>query len=227
MVDVNDHRRGILIDLDVAARIRDGDVHLYPVLTYAGTLPFRGIDLLREGTHYPTRAMYRDDLESFFYVLLYIQKYYRNGQRLPAHDTLGWSNLRQLDIQDLASQKRAWLRSATIPDSPLAAEWLVPLHTLFENAYNARGELFRSNLRKSSPKAPNRVNLSDSGSSRETSVSSDSDKESGGGNDGGIDADTVTETGRDVSPIREWGAREEETQDGRLTFKLFMGIIHH
>lgn len=197
MVDANNHRRGILIDLDIAARIRDGDKVLQPAMTYAGTLGFRSIDLLEEGTHYPTRAMYRDDLESFFYVLYYIQTFYHDGNRLPIHDRTGWWNLFGDDVESLGGQKRGWLISTSIPDSAPTSEWLVPLHELIKHAYQARRD-FRK--RKEAYRNSKRI----------------------GDRDGDGDGDHEVET---TAQFGEWGPSEEETLDGRLTFKSFMNLI--
>lgn len=223
MVDVSDYSRGVLVDFDIAARVRDGDKVLEPVLTYAGTLPFRSIDLLYTGTHYPTRAMYRDDLESFFYVLVYIQKYYLDGHRLPTHDTLGWSNIGEGGIRSLATQKRAWLRSATITESPLASEWLEPLHSLFKDAYLAQEQFERPGRQPFTLNLEMLDAMSPIGS--ESSESSEAEEERGGGKKDRTNIFELLKVAQDAAPAREWGLEEEETQDGRLTFKSFMAVI--
>lgn len=137
MVDANNHKRGILIDLDIAARTRDGNNRFEPTLTHAGTLGFRSIDLLRTDTHYPTRAMYRDDLESFYYVLFFIARYYRDGVRLPIHNHVGWWDERW-GIKGIADVKRGLQTEPNgegLPDSPLSDSWLRPLRHLFRTGY--------------------------------------------------------------------------------------------
>lgn len=141
MVDARDHQRGVLIDLDIAARVKDGNKPLRPVLTHAGTLGFRGIDVLRADTHYPNRAVYRDDLESFYYVLFYLQTFYRDGKHLPIHDRTGWWDILEGDIHGLGMRK---LQSLSMPimsalETPLAA-WLEPLRELFLHGYEARDD---------------------------------------------------------------------------------------
>lgn len=142
MVDANDHKKGILIDLDIAARVRDGDTVLSPNLTYAGTIGFRSIDLLDTNTHYPTRTLYRDDLESFFYVLLYVLRFYRDGKRLRDPDNSGWWEV-DGQIEDIGSLKLGFLSDPSIqrlPNSPLTAAWLLPLRSLIAEAYRSRGK---------------------------------------------------------------------------------------
>ena len=136
MVDAANHRRGVLIDLDIAARVRDGDQILHPVLPHAGTLGFRGIALLMEGTHYPTRAVYRDELESFYYALLYIQIHYRDGRRLPIHDETGWWSMFRGKVAGVGMRKLGGL-DRPIPECPLR-DWLLGLQNLFFDAYVLR-----------------------------------------------------------------------------------------
>ena len=49
MVDANDHSVGVLIDLDLAVRLKDGERLLPFEPVPAGTLPFRAIDILWPG----------------------------------------------------------------------------------------------------------------------------------------------------------------------------------
>lgn len=78
MVDASKPSVGVLIDLDLAAQIRDGDRELEVKASRVGTLPFLPIDLLVEP--FPPRHYYRHDLESFFYVLVWICVHYRRGE---------------------------------------------------------------------------------------------------------------------------------------------------
>lgn len=139
MVDATDHRCGILIDLDIAARVQDGDQTLHPILTHAGTLGFRSIELLRQSTHYPTRALYEDDLESFFYALYHVQTLYHDGRRLPIHDKKRWWHTISPDrIGLLAARKLMDLREP-IPDCPLG-EWLAGLQKLLASVHLPRDD---------------------------------------------------------------------------------------
>ena len=204
--------------------IREGDQRLEPVLTYAGTLGFRGIDLLLEGTHYPTRAMYRDDLESFFYVLYYIQVHYRDGRRLPIHDATRWWKVVNDNIEGLGEEKLGWLISRPVPDSPLSPDWLVPLHNLLKHAYNARGDFHKSTIPHG-----NSHHISDN----DVDDDIDDSDDSYGINDPYVDrvgaehehVDKDVYPGRNLAGLKEWGPLQEETLDGRFTFDALMNII--
>ena len=232
MVDANNNRRGILIDLDIAARVREGDKRLDPVLTYAGTLGFRAVDLLLENTHYPTRAMYRDDLESFFYALFYIQRHYRNGHRLPAQDPLEWMSLGEGTVATLGNNKSQWLFKTHVSDSPLAHDWLGPLQILLRRAHAARRKFWIARYKK-------KMRLEDRGNDAShveegVDIESDSYDDSEDSNDDSVvrvrdrvflPSDGTPSIEDDDGPLREWGGAEEETLDGHLTYELFMNTI--
>ena len=152
MVDANDHKRGVLIDLDIAAHVRDEDTILTPNLTYAGTLSFRSIDLLKTNTHFPARTVYRDDLESFLYVLVYILTFYEMGVRRPLHDELRWREIPpEGDMRSIGYSKHAFLHyfgNEGLPDGPLSASWLQPLRQMFAAGHDARSKArFRTSLK--------------------------------------------------------------------------------
>ena len=143
MVDARDPSRGVLVDLDIAARIRDGDRRLNPSLPHAGTLGYRAIDLLERDTHHPDAAFYRHDLESFFYVLVYITILYRNGERLPISNSLqSWWEPR---LKGNMIMKGGFLvrpvRGGTDPH-PLLSQWVNPLRVLFDKAYDRERDHF-------------------------------------------------------------------------------------
>lgn len=141
MVDRANHSEGVLIDFDIAARV---DAQGLPVdrdeLPPAGTLQFRAADLVRPER--PYRALYRHDLESFFYALLWIQLHYQDGV-YSRHPRAGpwefgflgsWSatrgNKRGL-FDSFASE------ADNIPSIALRDEWLVPLLKMFADAFDA------------------------------------------------------------------------------------------
>ena len=115
-------------------------------------------------------------------------------------------------------------RLDTDPDLPRAkSSKPEPLRTLFEDAYLAQGELFRSNFCKRPPRGLT-MSFSVMHGVVERLVRQVT----------AIKTLKIMKTRRDGSglgtfpnPETEMGAREEETQDGRLTLKLFMDIIHH
>ena len=71
MVLPDDPTQGLLIDLDVAARVDENGAPLdnFP-LPHPGTLAFRAEELVNPNP--PTRSLYRHDLESFLYTLVWI-----------------------------------------------------------------------------------------------------------------------------------------------------------
>jgi len=75
MVDASDQSVGVLIDLDLAVRLKDGERFIPFEPVPAGTLPFRAIDVLDQG-ELVNELYYRHDLESFFYTLVWILTYH-------------------------------------------------------------------------------------------------------------------------------------------------------
>jgi hypothetical protein len=71
MVLPDEPTQGVLIDLDIAARVDEKGAPLdnFP-LPYPGTIGFRAVDLIKPDP--PTQSFYRHDLESFFYTLVWI-----------------------------------------------------------------------------------------------------------------------------------------------------------
>jgi hypothetical protein len=71
MVLPDEPTQGVLIDLDIAARVDEKGAPLdnFP-LPYSGTIGFRAVDLIKPDA--PTQSFYRHDLESFFYTLVWI-----------------------------------------------------------------------------------------------------------------------------------------------------------
>ena len=143
MVDARDPSRGVLVDLDIAARVRDGTRRLTPSLPHAGTLGFRAIDLLERNTHHPTEAFYRHDLESFFWVLAYIATLYGDGERLPIRNE--FENWWEPSLEDNAAHKEGFLiahryvrgKKVNVA-SPLITEWVRPLQAMLWDAYSHR-----------------------------------------------------------------------------------------
>jgi hypothetical protein len=81
----------VLNDLDLAVSV-DVKNNLKLAKQSTGTGPFMAIDLLRRD---PTVHMYRHDLESLFYVLIWITSRFHNGKEIadpPLHDWLESDN---------------------------------------------------------------------------------------------------------------------------------------
>ena len=134
MVDANDHSVGILIDLDLAVRLKDGERRLTFEPVPAGTLAFRAIDVLDQG-EFAHELHYRYDLESFFYTLVWILTYYPHSFSTPVCDWSEWYNMHPLAVAN--SKAGMFFRaSAIMPDGPLKESWLLKLANLFVKGQN-------------------------------------------------------------------------------------------
>lgn len=139
MVDPSSPTTGVLIDLDLAARVKDeygNPLDVIPVLT--GTTPFLAIDLLGDAP--PSKAYYRHDLESFLYVLGWISVTYNLGEKQPSDHFAAWCSGSWADI---ATHKQNWLSlpltdNATEQFAPLQSTWLSGLRKLFHDGYTAQ-----------------------------------------------------------------------------------------
>lgn len=138
MVDQEDHRRGILIDLDLAAIVKDeagNDIDVKPAL--AGTVPFLAVDLLRSTP--PPKSYYRHDLESFLYVLVWISAYYDDGELISTTIFDSWYNR---DWENIEAMKSGFVRGektnfTTAQFKPLERGWLLHLRRLFGRGFSA------------------------------------------------------------------------------------------
>lgn len=147
MVNATNHREGVLIDLDIAARVdacgNPIDGHLPP----AGTLQFRAWELVSPDR--PLKAYYRHDLESFLYVLLWIQS--RSPEANLSPDKVfdfgfqgTWERTQTRKEGFIIGYRNSWNK---LPEMPLRVEWLEPLRSLFGKASDAESLAFR-NARK-------------------------------------------------------------------------------
>ena len=133
MVRSDDHATGVLIDLDIAVQITDGNRNLPFRPVPAGTIPFRAVDLLHDGP--ATTLFYRHDLESFFYVLVWILTYSGAGFSIKRHTLDTWH---RGDWMRLNSGKRAFMSTdLLLPEGPLTGIWLIPLQKMFYEGFKA------------------------------------------------------------------------------------------
>lgn len=136
MVDAHDHSVGVLIDLDLAVQLKDGDTILHFDPVPGGTIPFRARGILNQNEPITT-LYYRYDLESFFYTLLWILAFYPfDFSTTIEADYSKWS---ELPPQQLAIHKAVQLfdmsLGGSLPDGPLKERWLVKLAKLFYDGY--------------------------------------------------------------------------------------------
>lgn len=144
MVDANDHSAGVLIDLDLAVRLKDGE-HWIPFEPVpAGTLAFRAIDILRQGELVRT-IYYRHDLESFFYTLVWILAYHAHSFSTPVRDLALWCDGVPMVIAD---RKRGCLiqPNTVLPEGPLKSLWLLKLARMLNNGYDQIRPVLRGDV---------------------------------------------------------------------------------
>ena len=136
MVDADDHSVGVLIDLDLAVRLKDGERQLAFEPVPAGTLAFRAIDILWQG-EFVHELHYRHDLESFFYTLVWILTYYPHSFSTPVGEWSQWYNTHPFVI---ANSKIGMFIGASVnmPDGPLKEPWLLKLANLFAKGQRLR-----------------------------------------------------------------------------------------
>jgi len=129
MVDANDHSVGVLIDLDLAVRLKDGERRLSFDPVPAGTLAFRAIDILWQG-EFVHELRYRDDLESFFYTLVWILTYHPHSFSTPVGEWSGWYEAHPLASAN-AKAGIFFGVPVNMPVGPLREQWLLKLANLF------------------------------------------------------------------------------------------------
>ncbi|KAF8339797.1 uncharacterized protein EI90DRAFT_3037795 [Cantharellus anzutake] len=133
--------RGVLLDLDFAIQVQDGDRDLSPEPTFSGTLPFLSMDLLSAATPPPNR-LYRHDLESFFYALGWILgRYDARGNPRMLHQFAAWH---KGPLNDIISAKWRFMGVPShIPStrsSPSLQIWLRRLCRLFNGGYGGENQ---------------------------------------------------------------------------------------
>ncbi|KAF8326004.1 uncharacterized protein EI90DRAFT_1979274 [Cantharellus anzutake] len=130
---------GILLDLDFALQVQDGDEALLPEPTLSGTLPFLSMDLLTT-TGPPPPRLYRHDLESFFYILGWMLcRYDASGECKLQHQFAVWH---RGPLDDIISAKWRFMRVPShIPSersSPSLQKWLRNLCRIFNTGYQEK-----------------------------------------------------------------------------------------
>ena len=141
--------KGVVNDWDMASILNDdGEVPTSTAKHRTGTLPFMARDLLRPN---PPPHLYRHDLESFFYILVWSTIHYdlKNKVRLPVCKELApWDGV---SFQTAWSAKSAFIATPEAAEDVFAniregfkdlSEWLVPLRKLFRTAVLSVPEIF-------------------------------------------------------------------------------------
>ncbi len=141
MVHPEEPRKGILIDFDMAVLDKDPKTGIFlEVEPYSGgTLPFRAAELCQEQPL--PRSLYRHDLESFFFVLIWIMFH-----RSKISPDLCFGSWCTGDWVDIHGSKQGFLLRAgnQLPrDLPLLDDWIKPLWTGFVKGYSTKFDKLR------------------------------------------------------------------------------------
>lgn len=151
MVQAAHPTEGVLVDLSRAARVKSPGVEYHAPVPLIGALPFASIELLADPL--PRRHQYRFDLESFFFVLVWIMTHYKDGKPVNNPEFRTWYAGEYGSVE--ASKLEFFAEPTTHPFTQLAAlgkDWLEPLSDLFSSGYhhkedvNGKGELDRDNM---------------------------------------------------------------------------------
>ena len=135
----------VVNDWDMASHLDDkGEVPTLTARHRTGTIPFMACDLLVDK---PPVHIYRHDLESFFYILVWAAVHFdiKNKKRLPTHAALKLWDDNSLEIVGGA---KAWLlleyaRAEAIfchvrdEFSDVLQSWIIPLWDLFYDGFKS------------------------------------------------------------------------------------------
>ncbi|KAG6917057.1 hypothetical protein DXG01_004029 [Tephrocybe rancida] len=139
---VNGTKQGILNDWDMASFVDENDgIQLSTATHRTGTVPFMAMDLLVD--NFPPPHLYRHDLESFFYILVWsaVHHDFTNKTRLCTNPALEEWNAEK--FLTAANHKNAVFTKVdnfnlvlanVLPDSMILVPWIDSLWTLFSDA---------------------------------------------------------------------------------------------
>jgi serine/threonine protein kinase len=129
----------VLNDFDLAV---SADVKSTSSKQRTGTKPFMAIDLLRPD---PPVHMCRHDLESMFYVLVWITSRFHGGKEIADAPLQEWADQGGATLVD---KKHSFILSEPPPPTPefdLLGHWVVSLQTMIRDGFSARTK-YRSEL---------------------------------------------------------------------------------
>jgi hypothetical protein len=129
----------VLNDFDLAV---SADVKSTSSKHRTGTKPFMAIDLIHPD---PMVHMYRHNLESLFYVLVWITSRFHDGQEIADPPLQEWADS---GGATLLKEKNYFILSEPplpTPEFDLFGHWVVSLHTMIRDGFSARTK-YRSEL---------------------------------------------------------------------------------
>jgi hypothetical protein len=146
MANSSDHSQGVLVGLDMAQRVGIRQwcdpfscTARNAALATCGTATFKALDLLREGP--PPQPLYRHDLESFFYALVWLVTQHEDGQPVVPPHIPGWCVGAGPHWSATYDAKKAFLAGTGSQSlhckHELARTWLPRLRQMFHSGYAA------------------------------------------------------------------------------------------
>ncbi|KAG6834095.1 hypothetical protein H0H93_011978 [Arthromyces matolae] len=141
------HVRGVLNDWDMASRVdKNGENEVTNAAHRTGTIPFMARDLLVDGT--PPPHLYRHDLESFFYILVWAAVNYHFGDdeaRKIDLTTTGWDASTLAGARDIKGNFithrldfKAQMLKRMDPRNHVFLPWIDSIWSLFLKAHLGR-----------------------------------------------------------------------------------------
>ncbi|KAF9461056.1 hypothetical protein BDZ94DRAFT_1264469 [Collybia nuda] len=138
--------QGVLNDWDMASPVdANGDVSPSTKSFATGTIPFMAYDLLGEN---PPPHLYRHDLESFMYILIWAAIHYdfTTKQKLPIVSSLaGWDHKSRRVVRQAkgvflfdANGVEPVFQHVRQEFKKVLEEWIIPLHAMFAGAMAAK-----------------------------------------------------------------------------------------
>jgi serine/threonine protein kinase len=127
----DDNVYAVLNDLDLAV---SADVKSTSSKHRTGTKPFMAIDLIHPD---PTIHMYRHDLESIFYVLVWITSRFHDGQEIADPPLQEWADN---DDLLLVEKKRSFFLSMPPRTKQFESfgRWVVSMQTMFRDGFSSK-----------------------------------------------------------------------------------------
>ena len=122
---------GVLNDMDLAVSV---GVTSASSKQRTGTKPFMAIDLLRPD---PPVHIYRHDLESMLYVLVWITSRFNNGEEITEPPLQEWAELCGMA---LVGEKYRFIMSLPPPRTgqfEYFGRWVVPMQTMFRDGFSS------------------------------------------------------------------------------------------
>ncbi|KAF8074630.1 hypothetical protein FPV67DRAFT_1474267 [Lyophyllum atratum] len=147
-VDKDSTVKGILNDWDMASYVEDNDeIKLSTATHRTGTIPFMARDLLTDAGIAPPAHLYRHDLESFYYILLWAAIHYDFARKKKLDRIEELNTWDALDFRSMRGNKNSFITTRSErdlvfdfirPDCDGLRPWLESIGKLFHQAHLAK-----------------------------------------------------------------------------------------